>query len=127
MSNETQNTIQRPPDLTIEQVQSLAGAFARLTELRSQTIQTPTAAAESKGLIEHIAQEMLTHASEWIGCWFVANLEYQQLINALIPVFNRVGANAEQQRARRAAAIAAAQQQATKTEDSAAGKIITLS
>ena len=125
MSNQTENT-----PLTNDEINQLAGAYARLQELRHATIQTPTSEAEAKGLVEFLAAQLLEHASELIGSVIVLRNEYDPLIQVFSSVVNRANAVIQNRIEQRAAAL---QQQKTASDSEqeatgpqAQGKIITL-
>jgi hypothetical protein len=96
--------------LTRKDAIELGGALARWHELRNTAIKTPTSDAELKGLTEHIAQTLIQHADEFVGCWFTIRDEYEPVLNLLARVTQRVShINAQQYAAFAAQAKADAQ------------------
>jgi hypothetical protein len=104
--------------LNQDEATKIAGAFARLHELKSAVIKTDTANAEQKGLQEYLAAAMVEHASEFIGCWFAVRNEYEPLIGLVARISQRVSGINETQRIQLAAA-----QPKQNTQD---GKIVAL-
>lgn len=83
--------------LTPQQMTQISEAYTRFLELRQQTIVTPTTSAELKGLSEFLAQSLIDHAGEFIGCWFAIRNEYEPIIGLITRVSQRViGLNAQQ-------------------------------
>lgn len=109
MSNANPNPT--PAPLSGDEVAKLGGAIARLQELDSFSVVTPTHEAEKKGLIEFINHTFSNHATEFIGMWFVAN-EYRNLIQYEARKLRRVEEVANrlvEQERRQQAAIEAAE------------------
>lgn len=98
---QTQTTPTPPVKLTMSKINAIGGAYARLTELRAQSVLTPTLEAEVSGLIEFLSNEMLTHADEFIATWVVTHTEYQPILNLLATVSTRIG-GIQQSRAQKA-------------------------
>lgn len=96
----------KPTGLTQEIVYNMAGALARLEQLKTEqpSLQIvrpngepadPTAlpsSEEATALIEFLAQNFLAHGPEWIGCWFAVKTELSPLIVALAPIMRRCAA-----------------------------------
>jgi hypothetical protein len=97
MSNE------KTPNLTQQEMQQLAEAYARFSFLRNATIKQAKDDAEIRGLTEHMARTFIDHASEFIGCWFGVRNEYEPIIGLVAQVAERVCA-VRAQHAQRAAA-----------------------
>src|SRR6267142_1750518 len=94
----TENNTHVP--LTQAKATQIAEAYARFSQLRGTAIKTPTADAELKGLSEFLANELINHASEFIGCWFAVRNEYEPILGLLARVSQRIhGINAMQQSA----------------------------
>jgi len=73
-----------------QEAHQLGEAVARWYQLRDQAIKTPTSDAEIKGLTEFIANTLMTHAHEFVGCWFTVRDEYEPAINLLARVGTRI-------------------------------------
>lgn len=106
--------------LTHEEAFKLAGALARLEELKNSppelaiikgdgseapaNAEKLTRDSEIVALVEYVSQGLLAHASEFLGCYFAIQTEYTPLCRALAPVVARINAT-------RAAQVAKAVQQ----------------
>ena len=73
-----------------QEAHQLGEAITRWYELRDQAIKTPTSDAEIKGLTEFIANTLMTHAHEFLGCWFTIRDEYEPAINFIARIGTRV-------------------------------------
>lgn len=78
-----------PTNMTPELAQQIGGALQRLHELRAKETPSEDETKEVAGLIEWLADNLITHASELIGCFFVAKFEYSPIVNALGSIFGR--------------------------------------
>lgn len=79
-----------PERLNIKIATEIGGALERWHTLRNQAIKTPTTDAEIAGLTEFLANQLLTHAPELLGCWYVVRNEYEPLVNVVFNVLGRV-------------------------------------
>lgn len=86
-----------PSPLTIQQIQNIGAAYARLLELKSQKVVTVNTEAEVKGLLEFLASELIAHADELIACWLAIRTEYEVLLKTLGRMMNRVDGMRAQQ------------------------------
>lgn len=121
------------PPLTDQEAYQLAGAFARLQELRdtpegviilntngqaSTSDDAPKLSreAEIEALVEYLAQGLFVHASELLGAYFAMKAEYIPLCNALVPVLRHAQARKAHQEAQisKAAQVAAAHAETSK-------------
>lgn len=87
---QTEPTPAQPVALTMQQIQSIGAAYARLLELKSQKVLTVNTETEVKGLLEFLSSELIAHADEFIACWLVARTEYEPMLNILARVAGRV-------------------------------------
>lgn len=76
--------------LTMQNIHAIGGAYHRLLELKSQSVVTPTTEAEVRGLLEYLANELISHADELIACYVAVKLEYEPMLNIFASVGNRV-------------------------------------
>lgn len=87
----TQNTEPtQPVALTMQQIQNIGAAYARLMELKSQKVLTVNTETEVKGLIEFLSSELIAHADELLACWLVARTEYEPMLNIFARIAGRV-------------------------------------
>lgn len=93
---------QQPSPLTIQQINNIGAAYARLIELRDQKVVTVNTEAELKGLIEFLSKELIDNADELLACWLAVKTEYEPALSLLSRISIRVtGLNRQ-----RAAALA---------------------
>lgn len=88
MSNQT-TTPPRVP-LKSEEFEKIAGALHRLNEIKTSSIIDPKYQAEVEGLIAFLADQFISHGSEFLGCWMAVKHEYEPLINLVAGVQHRV-------------------------------------
>lgn len=111
MSNIT--TINPPPPtnnlLTVDDCQKIGGALARLDEIKNANCvvslhgvgnDSKKTEQECRDLIEYLSVTLIQHAGELIGCWFVIKGEYNPLIQAFIPLVQRINAHVAAQEKR---------------------------
>lgn len=79
-----------PKPLTIQDIQSIGAAYARLMELRQQKVLTVNTETEVRGLVEFLSTELIGHADELIATWLVARTEYEPMLNLFARISNRV-------------------------------------
>lgn len=79
-----------PSPLTIQQIQNIGAAYARLLELKSQKVVTVNTEAEVKGLLEFLASELIAHADELIACWLAVRTEYEPILKCIARATTRV-------------------------------------
>lgn len=89
--NATQDTSeQQPKPLTIQDIQSIGAAYARLMELRAQKVLTVNTETEVRGLVEFLSSELIGHADELIACWLAVKTEYEVLLTTVGRMLARV-------------------------------------
>lgn len=99
--NTAPNKPKETAPLTMQNIHAIGGAYHRLLELKSQSVVTPTTEAEVKGLLEFLANELISHADELVACWVILHTEYQPMLN----LFATVGARISGIKAQREAKI----------------------
>lgn len=84
----------------------LAVALGRLEDIKqlSALSKTREVEAEAMGLVEFLSVQLIDHASELLGCWFVVKAEYEPLCNAVLPIVNRANSIIAQRLAQQEAA-----------------------
>lgn len=104
----------------------LAGALGRLEDIKNLSALSTTreVEAEALGLVEFLSKELIDHAPEMLGCWFVVKAEYEPLCNALVPMVNRCNSIISQRIAQQEARVKAAA--AAPAAAPTPGNIITL-
>jgi len=75
--------------MTPELGQQIGGALQRLNEIKAIDKPTDDQKKEAEGLVSWLSEQLITHASQLVGCYFVATFEYTPLVNALGGVFSR--------------------------------------
>lgn len=81
---------QQPSPLTIQQINNIGAAYARLIELRDQKVVTVNTEAELKGLIEFLSKELIDNADELLACWLAVKTEYEPALSLLSRISIRV-------------------------------------
>lgn len=76
--------------LDMQLASQIAGALQRINELSQLSVQLPAHVAEIKGNHEFLANTLIQHADELLGCWFTVRREYEPLIRAFSTVAFRV-------------------------------------
>lgn len=82
--------------LTEEKALEIAGALARLSEIKESNpsgLVIPGAAKlqqEAQDLIKYLSEAMLTHGPELMGAYFAMHREYKPLLQAFAPIFRRL-------------------------------------
>lgn len=78
--------------LSQKEFAEIAGAVGRLEEIKemSALAKTKEIEAEATGLVEYLTRAFLDYSSEFLGCWWTINTEYQPMIKNLVPLFRRV-------------------------------------
>lgn len=92
--------VQLPPPsgkLDYDTCTKIGGALNRLEELKTSKIATKKGETEAMQLVEFLSETLIKHAKELVGCWFVIKGEYEPLIRASVPLFQRLQANAKKQ------------------------------
>lgn len=85
------DTSEQPPKpLTIQDIQSIGAAYARLMELRQQKVLTVNTETEVKGLLEFLSSELIGHTDELIATWLVARTEYEPMLGLFARISSRV-------------------------------------
>lgn len=86
----TEPTPTQPVALTMQQIQNIGAAYARLMELKTQKVLTVNTETEVRGLLEYLSSELIAHADELIACWLVARTEYEPMLNIFARIAGRV-------------------------------------
>jgi hypothetical protein len=73
-------------------IADLRNALIQLRTLQASALVTPTSDAQKVGLTQHLANAMLEHCEEFLGCWFAAKEEYEPLIQGFAGLLRRAGA-----------------------------------
>lgn len=81
----------QPVALTQQQFIEIAGAFARLRELNTNTVLDPTAAAEERGLRDFLTKAFFTYGEEFLGSWSTVRNEYRPILRSFALIAQRVG------------------------------------
>lgn len=76
--------------LTVQDIQNIGAAYARLIELRDQKVVTVNTEAELKGLIEFLSKELIDNADELLACWLAVKTEYEPALSLLSRISIRV-------------------------------------
>ncbi len=73
---------EQPETLVVEQVMALRKAIIRLGQLRAQAIATADRDTEIAALSRFVEEQLVLHASEFVGTWIVAHNEYIPMCRA---------------------------------------------
>lgn len=88
---QTEPTQSAPPvALTMQQIQNIGAAYARLLELKSQKVLTVNTETEVRGLLEFLSSELIAHADEFIACWLAVRTEYEPILSCIARATNRI-------------------------------------
>lgn len=79
-----------PVALTMQQIQNIGAAYARLMELKAQKVLTVNTETEVKGLLEFLSSELIAHADELIACWLAVRTEYEPILSCIARATNRI-------------------------------------
>lgn len=93
MSNTPKNIVtlgRNDAPLTIQQIQAIGAAYARLMELRDQKVVTVNTESELKGILEFLSSELIAHADELIACWLAVKTEYEPALSLLARMGSRI-------------------------------------
>lgn len=82
--------------LSHQTVNTLAGAVAQLVDIESRVIKQPNDDKLAKELKVFIANTMIKHSQEFIGCWFTVRVEYEPLCQTIAHVLGHVDAIRQQ-------------------------------
>lgn len=84
----------KPERMTADEATKIAGALQRLNEIQNApnivALNAPNKdKQEVTDLINYLSETLIKHAKELVGCWFVIKGEYEPLVRALVPAFQR--------------------------------------
>lgn len=92
----TKESAEQETRLSMQAVNTLAGAIAQLVDLESKAIVQPNDDKLKKELKNFIANTMVKHSQEFIGCWFTVRIEYEPLCQTISHVLGHVDAIRQQ-------------------------------
>jgi hypothetical protein len=81
-----------------EQTEQIVLGLKRYLELGQSSILESNAAAERRGLEDFLKTSLLSHAGEFIGCWYAVRQEYEPLCVCIANLLQRVEAFRERHR-----------------------------
>lgn len=109
------------PILTRAIAEQIGNDLARLQELSSSPIATPTRDAEIQALESQLAGAFLQYAPDFLSAWFVVKTEYEPIMGGIALMLNRAGQiNSQRQ------ALAEAQRKAAVAAAAKASNVVTL-
>jgi hypothetical protein len=82
--------VNQQPTLTRAIAEQISHDIARLQELSSSAIATPTRDQEINALQGQLASALLQFAPDLISAWFIVKAEYEPFMGALATVFSRI-------------------------------------
>lgn len=78
--------------LTGELVNQMRKALVRLTELKSNAVETPGKQQEIENLQDFVGQVLISNAGEFIGTWLTVNNEYAPMVRSFAILLDRASA-----------------------------------
>lgn len=94
----------QPVALTMQQIQNIGAAYARLMELKSQKVLTVNTETEVRGLLEFLSGELIAHTDELIASWLAVRTEYEPILHCIARAAVRISGIQAAHNVRRAAA-----------------------